>query len=84
MVPKLFEQSIELRGCSMGINYGLNRVRFTGIVPVNSRIRATFTLLNANTIEEPKGLQTTWHVELKREGVEKPVCVVESVLRHYV
>jgi acyl dehydratase len=84
MVPKLFEQSIEFQWRSMGINYGLNKVRFTGTVPVESRIRATFTLLGASIIEEPRGLQTTWHVELTREGVDKPVCVAESVLRHYV
>ena len=83
MVPKLFEQSIKFQMCSMAINYGLNKVRFTDVLPVNSRIKASFALIGANLIEEPKGMQSTWHVELKREGHEKPVCVAESVLRHY-
>ena len=81
----------------MGINYGLNRVRFTSPVPVNSRVRARFTLQKFEKIEgngvqvtwnvvleiEGNGVQTTWSVTLEREGGDKPVMIAETISRHY-
>jgi acyl dehydratase len=65
----------------MGINYGLNRVRFPAPVPVDSRLRATFEVL---AIEEiAGGGQATMKATVEREGGEKPVCVAEVVFRHY-
>jgi acyl dehydratase len=64
------------------VNYGLNRVRFTGPVPVGSRVRARMSLLTAEPIEH-QGLQMTWQVQVEREGVDKPVCVAESIVRRF-
>ncbi len=65
----------------MGINYGLNRVRFIAPVPVGSRLRGRFKLLAAEPIEG--GLQLTTEVTIEREGSAKPVCVAESLTRRY-
>ena len=66
----------------MGVNYGLNRVRFMGPVPVGSRLRASLSLLQAEAIEN-KGYQLTWTVTTEREGTAKPVCIAESISRLY-
>ena len=66
----------------MGVNYGLNKVRFTSPVPVGSRLRARMTLLTATPIEG-NGLQMAWSVAVEREGAEKPVCVAEALVRRY-
>ncbi|MEO8121081.1 MAG: MaoC family dehydratase, partial [Rhodoferax sp.] len=66
----------------MGVNYGLNKVRFTAPVPVGSRLRARMTLLSSEPIDSG-GVQMTWAVAIEREGAIKPVCVAESLTRHY-
>ena len=65
--------------CDMGLNYGLNRVRFTQPVRVNSRVRARFVLAKVDDV--PGGLQLTFGVIIEIEGAEKPACVAESVVR---
>lgn len=82
LLPVFFESSFDVRQSRMGVNYGLNKVRFTAPVPVGSRLRGRMTLLASEAIEH-EGLQTTWRVTVEREGVEKPVCVAESLVRHY-
>ena len=66
----------------MGINYGLNRVRFTSPVPVGSRVRARFTLQKFEPIEG-NGVQVTWSVVVEIEGAAKPALVAEWLGRHY-
>ena len=66
----------------MGVNYGLNKVRFMAPVPVGSRLRARMKLLAAEPIDMA-GLQMTWEVTVEREGAAKPVCVAESLVRRY-
>jgi acyl dehydratase len=66
----------------VGVNYGLNKVRFTAPVPVGSRLRGRLTLLGAEPIERD-GLQMLWSVAVEREGSDKPVCVAESLVRRY-
>jgi len=82
MLPRFLESSIEVKETRMGVNYGLNRVRFTAPVPVGSRLRAQLTLKAIEPIEHG-GRQMTWSVVVEREGSEKPVCLIESVVRHY-
>jgi acyl dehydratase len=65
----------------MGINYGLNRVRFTAPLPSGSRVRARFTLAAYEKFEG--GVQVTWQVEVEREGGDKPVLIAEWLGRHY-
>lgn len=82
LLPVFFESSFDVRGSGMGVNYGLNKVRFTAPVPVGSRLRGRMMLLSAEPIEG-QGLQMTWQVQVEREGVSKPVCVAESLVRRY-
>lgn len=82
LLPQFFESTFEIEGAKMGVNYGLNRVRFMAPVPVNSRLRARMTLQAAERIE-PDGIQMTWLVTVEREGSDKPVCVAESLARSF-
>jgi acyl dehydratase len=82
LLPQFFETSFEVRNSRMGVNYGLNKVRFTAPVPVGSRLRARMKLLACEAIEND-GLQMTWGVTVEREGSEKPVCIAESLSRRY-
>lgn len=82
LLPAFFESAFKVEQSGMGVNYGLNKVRFTAPVPVGSRLRARMTLLNCTPIEHD-GMQLTWAVTVEREGQAKPVCVAESLVRCY-
>ncbi len=82
LLPKFFESSFEIVQSRMGVNYGLNKVRFTAPVPVGSRLRARMKLLACEPIDN-NGVQMTWEVLVEREGSAKPVCVAESLVRRY-
>lgn len=74
-------RSFDIAGEKMAVNYGLNKVRFTAPVPVNSRLRARFFLLEVQPIDG--GLQLISKVTLEREGSDRPVCIAESVRNAY-
>ena len=82
MLPKLVESTFEFSDRKMGVNYGLNKVRFTAPVPAGSKIRGRFTLAKYEKIDG-NGVQTTWGVVMEREDGDKPVCVAETISRHY-
>ena len=82
MLPKLVESTFDFSDRKMGVNYGLNKIRFTAPVPAGSRIRGRFTLARYERIDG-NGVQTTWGVVMEREGGDKPVCVAETISRHY-
>ena len=82
LLPEMGISAFELRESRMGVNYGLNRVRFPAPVPVGSRLRGCFKLLSYEPIEG--GAQLTFEVTMEREGSAKPVCIAESVSRRYV
>lgn len=82
LIPQFFDSALHIADVRMGVNYGLNRVRFIGPVHVGSRVRAALTLLKAEPIDNA-GLQLTWEVTTEREGVAKPVCMAESIARLY-
>ena len=82
LLPRFFESSFEIAGSRMGVNYGLNTVRFTAPVPVGSRLRASMKLLASEPIDN-HGVQMTWEVTVEKEGSSKPVCVAESLVRRY-
>lgn len=82
MLPKFFESALKIVQTRMGVNYGLNKVRFIAPVPVDSRLRARMKLLACDPIDN-NGQQMTWEVTVEREGVAKPVCIAESIARHY-
>ena len=82
LLSHLSEATFSFSDRKMGINYGLNRVRFTSPVPVGSRVRARFTLLKFEKIEG-NGVQVTWTTTVDIEGKEKPALVAEWLGRHY-
>jgi len=81
LLPKLMADAVSVPDVKMGVNYGLNKVRFPAPVPVGSRLRAHMTLQAVEDI--PGGAQVTWLVTIEREGSDKPVCVAESISRRY-
>jgi acyl dehydratase len=82
LLPRLAESAIKVDDVRMGVNYGLNRVRFPAPVPSGSRIRAHMKLLSYEPIDG--GAQLVMEVTMEREGGDKPVCVAESVSRRYL
>lgn len=82
LLPQFMASALTIRGAGMGVNYGLNRVRFTAPVPAGSRLRAHFKLLALEPIDRG-GMQMTWEMKIEREGSDKPVCIAESLSRRY-
>lgn len=82
LLPEMSASAMEIRGTRMGVNYGLNKVRFPAPVPSGSRLRGHFKLLSVEPIDG--GAQITMEVTMEREGSAKPVCVAESLSRRYV
>ena len=82
LLPLMGASAFEIQDTRMGVNYGLNRVRFPAPVPVGSRLRGVFKLLGYEMLEG--GAQLTTQVTMEREGSTKPVCVAESVARRYI
>jgi len=77
LIPMLGSQIMSITGVSRGINYGSNKVRFTNMVPVGSRVRARQKLLAV----DPKagGLQLTNEITIEIEGQERPACIAETI-----
>ena len=82
MVSALLRNAIKLPKQRMGINYGLNRVRFMGAVPSGSRIRGRFVPTEIKEIQG--GYQVVWTITIERDGSDKPCCVAEWVMRYFV
>jgi acyl dehydratase len=81
LLPEMSASAFEVRGTRMGVNYGLNKVRFPAPVPSGSRLRGHFKLLAYDPLDG--GAQLTVQVTMEREGSDKPVCIAESVARRY-
>jgi acyl dehydratase len=82
LLPAMKHEAFAIDDVRMGINYGLNRVRFPAPVPSGSRVRAQFRLLAFEPL--PGGAQLTIEATIHRDGGAKPVCVAELVSRHFV
>jgi acyl dehydratase len=82
LVPVMVRTAFKIGDVRMTVNYGLNRVRFPAPVPVGSRLRGHFKLLSFEPITG--GAQVVVEVTSEREGHAKPVCVAESVARHFI
>jgi acyl dehydratase len=81
LLPAMSYELLPRQEGGMGINYGLNRVRFPATVPSGSRVRGSFRV---DAVEEADwGHQATLTATIEREGGDKPVCVAEVVFRHY-
>ena len=81
LLPAMSYEVVPRQGGSMSINYGLNKVRFPSPVPVDSRVRATFEVMEID--EQDWGGQATMKATIERDGGDKPVCVAELVFRYY-
>lgn len=82
LIPSFTPQLMRVEGVKMGVNYGVNKVRFPAPVPVGSRLRATAEV--AEVTEVGGGIQLVTKVTIEREGGDKPVCVAETVARFYL
>ena len=82
LVNKFLPEIIDVRGISMGVNYGSDRLRFPAPVPVNSRVRGSAELIK---VEDVKGgaVQSTVRVTVEIEGGERPACVIDTLSRYY-
>ncbi|MER7986148.1 MaoC family dehydratase [Streptomyces noursei] len=77
LVPVLVWQVYQVRGLTMGVNYGSNKVRYPAPVPVGSKVRAGVELLSVEA--GGGGHLVTTRVTIERAGAEKPVCVAETL-----
>jgi acyl dehydratase len=81
LISKLLRDAVgSIEGARMGVNYGLNRVRFPAPVPVGSLLRARCTLQRIDPADG--GVQATWSVVVERDGSVKPCCVAEWLVRY--
>ncbi len=80
LIP-MYDQVLTVTDARMGVNYGLEKVRFPAPVPVGSRVRMTAVLEDVQ--EVAGGLQLTVNATIEREGGDKPVCVATPVFRVY-
>ncbi|MDQ2754746.1 MAG: MaoC family dehydratase [Actinomycetota bacterium] len=81
LAPALLAEIMTVKGVAMGVNYGLNKVRFPSPVPVGSKLRAGAELANVEDVAG--GVQITETVTFEIEGGTKPVCVAEALFRFY-
>ena len=77
---ELLPQILEVRGVSLGVNYGVDRIRFPAPVPVGSRLRAGAELVDVSDVKG--GIQTLVRITLEVEGGTKPVCIIDSLSRY--
>lgn len=86
LFPYFFAETVELPPMRLGINSGLDRLRFISPVPAGSRIRASFRLLDVEALPVLEGLsgeKLSWEVIVEREGIDKPACVASWICRRY-
>ncbi|HEY4928253.1 MAG TPA: MaoC family dehydratase [Acidimicrobiales bacterium] len=80
--PELLHDVVTWQNIRMGVNYGLNKVRFPSPVPVGSRLRLGAKLLEAEDLGDG-GVQARVELVFETEGSTKPACVAELILRYY-
>ncbi|HMG32812.1 MAG TPA: MaoC family dehydratase [Blastocatellia bacterium] len=82
LLPVLAARAFKVEGdFKMGINYGLNRLRFVSPVPEGKRVRARFNLQNVEDVAG--GWQITWSATVEVEGGSKPALAAEWLVRYY-
>jgi acyl dehydratase len=81
LLPEMTAKAFRVTETRMGVNYGLNKVRFPSPVPAGSKLRGRFKLIEYIPLEG--GAQMTVECTMEREGSDKPVCVAESLARRY-
>ena len=81
LVNYFLPQIVDVRGISMGVNYGTDKVRFPAPVPVGSRVRAGAELVKAEEVKG--GVQSVVRVTVEIEGGDRPACVVDTISRYF-
>lgn len=81
LAPYLIANLMEIKAKRMGVNYGLNKLRFTAPVPIPSNLRLRVTLLALEDIKG--GVQATYNMSFEVEGKDRPACVAEAIYRYY-
>ncbi|HEX6872364.1 MAG TPA: MaoC family dehydratase [Micromonosporaceae bacterium] len=81
LIPMLVQQVFRVEGVRMGVNYGLNKVRFPAPLPTGSAVRAGVTLASIEDISG--GVHVVNEVSIERIGGDKPCCVAQTVVRYY-
>ena len=81
LLPAMLASALAIEGMRMGVNYGLNKVRFPSPLPAGSRVRGRWRLRGAEAVAG--GWQFTWEVTIEADGAAKPVCVAEFLIRCY-
>jgi len=82
LVNMFLPQIVEVRGISMGVNYGADKLRFPAPVPVGSRIRGGGELISVERTRDG-GYQATIRVTVEIEGGDRPGCVIDTISRYY-
>ena len=82
MISKLLEEAFTIKSLKMGLNYGLNKVRFPNAVPVNSQLRMHSKVLDIQPLVN-NGLKATFSCTLEIKGQDKPACVAEFLAAFY-
>lgn len=81
LTPALMVEALQLKGVSMGVNYGANKVRFMSPVPVGAKLRLGAKLLSVDDVAG--GVQYALELTYEVEGATKPSCVAECIFRAY-
>ena len=82
LIPVLSRDIYTVKNRKRGINYGLNRVRFTNMVPAGTRIRLRQRCLSVEDIN-PNGVRVTWENVIEVENEQRPACIAESIALIY-
>ena len=82
LVNRFLPEIVEVRGISMGVNYGADRIRFPAPVKVGSRIRGGAELIEVENTKDG-GVQAKIRVTVEIEGSDRPACVVDTISRYY-
>jgi acyl dehydratase len=81
LAPMLLPQVMRVEGIQMGVNYGINKLRFPSPVPVGAKLRVGASLADVEDIQG--GAQVTLDLTFEVEGKDKPSCVAQAVYRYY-
>jgi acyl dehydratase len=81
LIPRVLPQLLDVRGFSMGVNYGMDKVRFPSPVPVGSKLRAGAVVEDVQ--EVGGGVQTTLTITFEVDGADKPACVARFLERRF-
>ena len=80
LVPGLLKKVWYLQGARLGMNYGVNRMRFPAPLLIGKQVRLRVSVLSVKPV--PDGQEVALNLSFEVEGGEKPVCVVETVYRY--